>query len=103
MTLSTTSFWLIKAKLAGVYPVHVQPDAGIVHVLGDVHFANVGERPETGGQFLRESEVPLQVRTADLHIDESGHARVDDRVHHRAALEEGAHIRQLRGNRSEER
>ncbi len=90
--------FLRKTQFARVYPVDIQPDAGIVHILRDVDFAHVAQRPDAGSQVLRKSEVPLQVRAADLHVDRRGHARVDDRVHHRTALEERTHVRQLRGD-----
>ena len=86
---------LRQTQLARMHPVDIQPDAGIVHILRDIDFTHIMERPEALGQVLRQSKVILHVRAADLHIDRSGHAHIDDRVHHRSALEEGANVRVL--------
>ena len=46
-------------------------------------------------KILRHVVGGCQIAGVDLNVDGRGHARIENRVHHRAALEEGAHIGKL--------
>ena len=89
-------FFLRETQLAGVDPVNVQPQAGIIQILRDVDLAHSRQLPDAAAEILRQAIDLMQVSPADLDIDGRRHAAVQDRVHHRAAGEERADVGILR-------
>ena len=96
MTLSTMSFWL-RPSSAGVHAIDIQPQRRIVHVLRNIDLAHAGQLADAAGQILRDVVSRSEIAPVDLNVDRRGHARVENGVHHRAALEERANIGEFGG------
>ncbi len=90
--------FLRKAQLAGMHAIDVEPQGWVIHVLRNIDLANAMDLPKASRQVLRHAVNLMQVWAADLHVDRSRHAHVEDGIDHRAAAEERADLWKLRSH-----
>ena len=80
-----------------MHAVDIQANRRVIHILRNVDLADSRQLMEAAGKILRRAVSKVQIARVDLHVDGRGHARIEDGVHHRAALEKGADIGKFGG------
>ena len=84
-----------KAELSGLFAVDIELKSRVVNVLGNEHVAHAGEPAGLGG-YLRGNRVGrFHVVAADLDVDRSGKAEIQNGVHKAAGLKVNTELREL--------
>ena len=82
-----------------MYPVYVEPQSWIIHILRDEDLADAVHLSNASSQMLRDAVDLIQIRAADLHVDRSRRARIQNGIDHRATGKECANVGELAGHR----
>ena len=91
--------FLRQAQLTRVYAIHVEAKRRIVHILRNVDLADAVQLPKAARQGLGDAINLVQIRAADLHVDGSGRARIQNGIDHGTAGKKCAYIRILARHR----